>query len=99
MPMDSQRSSPPADEGGTPRCTPGIRPTRGGAAPPTVGGMNELQTGGIERDTGDLIGEIERYLAAVAMFREEGCEPEWIAESLNVLVRRVTMSRESVRRS
>ncbi len=24
-----------------------------------------------------LIEEINRYLAAVAVFREEGCEPQW----------------------
>jgi len=28
----------------------------------------------------DLIGEAERYLAAVAVFRAEGCEPHWRLE-------------------
>jgi hypothetical protein len=28
----------------------------------------------------ELISEIERYLAAVAVFRSEGCEPRWSAE-------------------
>jgi hypothetical protein len=27
-----------------------------------------------------LIGEIERYLAAVEAFRREGCEPRWRAD-------------------
>jgi hypothetical protein len=27
-----------------------------------------------------LIGEAERYLAAVTAFREEGCEPHWRLE-------------------
>ena len=29
-----------------------------------------------------LISEIERYLAAVSTFREEGCEPYWRSELL-----------------
>jgi hypothetical protein len=28
----------------------------------------------------DLVGEAERYLAAVAAFRAEGCEPHWQLE-------------------
>jgi hypothetical protein len=31
-------------------------------------------------DTSALIGEIERYLAAVALYRELGCQPTWICE-------------------
>jgi hypothetical protein len=32
-------------------------------------------------DTAGLIREIERYLAAVALYRELGCQPTWIRES------------------
>jgi hypothetical protein len=39
--------------------------------------------------------EIQRYLAAVDLFRAEGCGPRWITEDLNGLVQRVTMSLES----
>jgi hypothetical protein len=31
--------------------------------------------------TDQLMKEIERYLAAVALFRELGCQPTWIRES------------------
>ncbi len=44
----------------------------------------------------DLIGEIERYLTAVALFRAEGCEPRWASEALNVLVQRVTIGGENI---
>ena len=51
----------------------------------TVGGMNatpqiatELSTK--PRDVAALLGEIERYLAAVETFRREGCEPRWAPE-------------------
>jgi len=30
--------------------------------------------------TADLVGEVERYLAAIAIFRAEGCEPHWRLE-------------------
>ena len=35
-----------------------------------------------------LIGEVERYLAAVAVFRAEGCEPRWQLESARMQRRR-----------
>jgi hypothetical protein len=28
----------------------------------------------------DLISEVEQYLAAIAVFRAEGCEPQWRRE-------------------
>jgi hypothetical protein len=28
----------------------------------------------------ELLRDIDRYLAAVALFRAEGCEPTWLAE-------------------
>jgi hypothetical protein len=30
--------------------------------------------------TADLVAEAERYLAAVELFRTEGCEPQWRLE-------------------
>jgi hypothetical protein len=36
-----------------------------------------------------LIGEVERYLAAVAVFRAEGCEPHWQLESARMRLRRI----------
>lgn len=30
-----------------------------------------------QEDVDDLMGEVERYLAAVERFRAEGCEPVW----------------------
>ena len=33
-------------------------------------------------DLETLVAEIGRYLAAIALFREEGCEPEWAGEQL-----------------
>ena len=30
--------------------------------------------------TDQLMKEVERYLAAVALFRQLGCEPEWVGE-------------------
>jgi hypothetical protein len=35
-----------------------------------------------------LIGEVERYLVAVAAFRAEGCEPQWQLESVRMQLRR-----------
>jgi hypothetical protein len=35
-----------------------------------------------------LIGEVERYLAAVAVFRAEDCEPQWQLESPRMRRRR-----------
>jgi hypothetical protein len=32
------------------------------------------------RAAADLVTEAERYLAAVAVFRAEGCEPDWRLE-------------------
>jgi hypothetical protein len=31
-------------------------------------------------DPNVLVGEAERYLDAVRLFREEGCEPHWTSE-------------------
>jgi hypothetical protein len=31
-------------------------------------------------DIDELMREIERYLAAIEAFREEGCEPRWARE-------------------
>ncbi len=31
-------------------------------------------------DGGEVVSEIERYLAVVDLFREEGCEPVWADE-------------------
>jgi len=29
----------------------------------------------------ELFREIERYLSAVQVFRDEGCEPDWVGEA------------------
>jgi hypothetical protein len=34
-------------------------------------------------DALDLIAEIERYLAAIAVFRAERCEPTWLPEPIS----------------
>ena len=36
----------------------------------------------VDFDPEALVAEVARYLAAVALFREEGCEPEWAGEPL-----------------
>ena len=38
-----------------------------------------------------LIGEVERYLVAVAAFRAEGCEPQWQLESIRMRPRRTEL--------
>jgi len=40
----------------------------------------EMLVAGIRGD--DLVAEIQRYLDAVALFRELGCEPRWRSEAL-----------------
>ena len=37
----------------------------------------------LELETEHLIGEIERYLVAVELFRAERCPPQWANEALD----------------
>lgn len=42
---------------------------------------HDIQTTIAPEDLADLLDEIRRYLAAIEMFRHEGCEPSWRFES------------------
>ena len=75
---------------GYPRRTAGMRPTPPHGGRPTV---EFVETVAFEEeipmaviaadfDVETLLSEIERYLAAVDAFREEGHEPLWVQEPL-----------------
>jgi len=40
-----------------------------------------------EDDGRELLEEVRRYLAAIELFRAEGCEPRWRAEDRTVAMR------------
>ena len=72
---------------GFPVCAGGIPPTRPGSARPTVGIMSSAATARVRAVLApsstleELMQEIERYLAAVALFRALGHEPRWRGEN------------------
>ena len=50
---------------------------------PVITYMKALEDEALDLATFDLetlVAEVGRYLAAIALFREEGCEPEWAGE-------------------
>ena len=52
---------------------------------PVITQMNTVEDEALDLSTFDLetlVAEIGRYLATIALFREEGCEPEWAGEPL-----------------
>jgi len=41
--------------------------------------MTAMKTGPVPGDRDALVSEIERYLAAVEVFRDQGYEPRWLS--------------------
>ena len=58
---------------GDPWIAVGNRPTRNAATGPSVSRMTASETKTLHR-------EVERYLSAIELFRQEGCEPLWSTE-------------------